>query len=187
VLWRTWNAVIATASKTAPADQKKLLDVVQALAGQPVLKKDGKEVTIWELKVWPGLPVFGAAVREAFNVDDISDQEEQQQWINLNAFLAKLTAENALQHQGGPLDFALYGIWMLRDALEADNKSVPKYQIDVAKVWLEEAGPVLQKMSQEGRTYEGRVARPGSAYDDKDWKGFSQDRWDIWTTKVQQA
>lgn len=69
LLWRTWNAVIATASKTAPEEQQNLVDVVKGLSTQPVLKgEDGQEVKIWDMTLWVDLPVFGAAIREAFNV-----------------------------------------------------------------------------------------------------------------------
>ena len=118
--------------------------------------------------------------------DEITDEEEQRQWIYLNAFLAKLTAENGPDKQGGPLDYALYAIWMMRDALEGkDVESVPKYKIATAKAWVDHAGPVLQQLSDKQRTYEGQLARPGPGCEDKQWSGFTKDRWEMWTSKLQ--
>ena len=72
LLWRTWNAIIATASATPPEEQEKLAGLMKALRQQPVLKnKEGQDVKIWDQKVWPDLPVFGAAAREAFNAGEI--------------------------------------------------------------------------------------------------------------------
>jgi hypothetical protein len=68
LLWRLWNAVLAVASKTAPAEQGKLAQLLQQMAKQGTLKNgDGKEVSVWDKKVWDDLPVFGAAAREVFN------------------------------------------------------------------------------------------------------------------------
>lgn len=68
LLWRLWNAVIATASRTEPESQEKLTQLLSAISQQEDLKdKEGKDVTVWEKRVWSDLPVFGAAVREIFN------------------------------------------------------------------------------------------------------------------------
>ena len=121
------------------------------------------------------------------NVGEITDDEEQKQWVYLNAFLARLTAENGVDKEKGPLDFALYAIWMIRDACEGkdDIQSMPKYKIAAAKAWMDQAGSVLKKMSDEQRTYEGRLAMSGPGYEDRHWSGFTKDRWELWNSKLQ--
>ena len=109
----------------------------------------------------------------------MTDTNEQKQWVNLNSFLAKLTKENA---EDGPLDFSLYGIWMLRDAMEGEQGvGVSDYKVDTAKAWLKYSGDTLQKLSQKGKSFQGRMAAPGEGFKDKNWTGFNMDRWQIWT------
>ncbi|KAG7445542.1 uncharacterized protein BT62DRAFT_840942, partial [Guyanagaster necrorhizus] len=69
----------------------------------------------WGLTLWKDLPVFGANMREHWNFFDANEDVERtpkrERWVNLNAFVAGLTA--ARIH-----DFELYALWQLRDAIE---------------------------------------------------------------------
>jgi hypothetical protein len=116
----------------------------------------------------------------------LTDEEEKKQWININAFLALLTKDNAESSSGGPLDFSLYGIWSLRDALEVgESAAVPHYKKDAAKVWIQQAGPTLKKLSEQEKAFDGKMAAPGSAYSSKQWKGYNNERWEVWNTRLQ--
>jgi hypothetical protein len=120
------------------------------------------------------------------NVDDLKESEEQTQWININAFLARLTAENAESSPEGSLDFSLYGIWALRDALEGvENIWVPSYKKDTAKVWIERAGLTMRKLSEQQRQFQGKMAAPGEGYSSKEWKGYNNERWEAWNSRLQ--
>jgi hypothetical protein len=116
----------------------------------------------------------------------LTEEEEKTQWININAFLAILTKDNAESSSGGPLDFSLYGIWSLRDALEGDESAtLPQYKKDTAKVWIKLAGQTLKKLSEQEKTFDGKMAAPGSAFSSKQWKGYNNERWEVWNTRLQ--
>jgi hypothetical protein len=73
LLWRLWNAIIATASRTPPQEQGQLSYLLQDIAAQRQLENgEGEEVEVWGKKVWSDLPIFGAAVREVFNSGESS-------------------------------------------------------------------------------------------------------------------
>lgn len=68
-LWHAWKAIIAAATQTPhdSAGRQKLADFVLALRDRPVLERNGKVCKVWDATVWKELPVFGAAMREAWN------------------------------------------------------------------------------------------------------------------------
>lgn len=45
------------------------------------------------------------------------------------------------------------------------------------------AAPALWAFSQGNKSFDGKVAKAGSRFDDKDWTGFSSERWSTWSQR----
>ncbi|KAG9723619.1 hypothetical protein KCU73_g13659, partial [Aureobasidium melanogenum] len=150
-------------------------------------------------KVWQGLPLFGQQARECWNFPyhEEVDTKIRDAWINVNAFVARLTAVAINQHGGerqgySALDYSLYGIWSLRSALEEERENSPgKNTIDAsvgaAAVWLVYAGLTLKGLSDSNKTYSGKVAKPGSKFKDQEWRGYTKDRWQTWAKELDKS
>ncbi|KAH0357006.1 hypothetical protein KCU81_g203, partial [Aureobasidium melanogenum] len=160
---------------------------------------DSKEVDFDGSKVWQGLPFFGQQARECWNFPYHKevDAKTRDAWINVNAFVARLTAVAINEHGGerqgySALDYSLYGIWSLRSALEEDWENLPgenttDASVGAAAVWLAYAGPTLKGLSDSNKTYSGKVAKPGSKFKDEEWRGYTKDRWLSWKKELTQA
>jgi hypothetical protein len=104
--------------------------------------------------------------------DDLSTT----QWCNINGFLARLTSFSS----SIPLfDFSLYAIWTLRSAFESTN-DVPAAEKDAAKVWFLYAEDTIDRLSREEKTFDGKIAKAGDKFKDRDWRGFNAQRMEIW-------
>jgi hypothetical protein len=113
----------------------------------------------------------------------LEDSQEQKQWIHLNAFLAYLTSFVSDPHMESPFNFAPHAIWILRETLEGEKELLP-YQIETAKAWLSNAGSQMQKWSAERVEWPNEEGTPGVKYSDKDWKGYTEERLEIWKHKI---
>lgn len=109
------------------------------------------------------------------------NSEAGDQWININAFVARLTAG---YRPSEPFDFSLYGVWTIRAALE-DEETTDASQIQAACVWLIYAGQVLLEKSQSEFQYDGKMAKEGSSLRGKEWRGCSDERWNYWQKKIE--
>jgi hypothetical protein len=78
----------------------------------------------------------------------------------------------------------LYAIWTLRSAFEGTDKASPADE-DTAKVWLTYAKDIIVRLSREEKTFDGKMARGGDKYKDKDWRGFNTQRLEIWQAALQ--
>lgn len=67
-------------------------------------------------------------------------------------------------------------------ALEETNKA-PDAVIAAAAAWFAFAGPSISKFCQEEKSFDGKVAKPGSAVADHSWRGFNKERWAAWQDK----
>lgn len=204
-LCNTWTSVLLLASQTEhnSAKQDELVRAIKTLVSQESLKdRAGKSIEIDGSKVWSDLPLFGQQVRGCWNFPENEEVDEsvKDKWINVNAFIAKLTAaaweDSSFETQSGfepaytALDFSLYGIWTIRSALEeklpAKGNTVDA-QLGAASAWVIYANPVLGKLCEEGKQFQGKVARPGSQFKTKEWRGYHQERWEIWQEELLRA
>ena len=96
--------------------------------------------------------------------------------------MAQLTAKNQNSQDGEKceqLDFSLFGLWMMRKALETERD--PKVvDLKVAQTWMQYCGPVMEELSADRRSFDGRLGIGGEKHKEKGWTGFSEDRWRIW-------
>lgn len=128
-------------------------------------------------EVWPPLAQCsrGANINTAPGTGSANDFSGSQ-WRNINAFLARLTS---LSPSTPAFDFSMFGLWTLRSAFEGTGEASPA-DMDAAKVWLEYAGDVLVKLSNEGKSFPAKVGAGGSRYVDKEWTGFNPQRLEVW-------
>lgn len=105
--------------------------------------------------------------------------------MNLNAWTASLVS-SAHTNAGDKPDFTLYAIWSIRSALE-EEKPPSDSALMAAAVWFIFAAPALHELSEKGKVFDGKVAAPGFAFKDREWRGFSKDRWDAWSEKLKAA
>ncbi|KAF2841074.1 hypothetical protein M501DRAFT_930869 [Patellaria atrata CBS 101060] len=180
-LWDMWNQVVSIAKRTPHADQSSLVDAIAAIQKLPPPKKgNGTECIVWSMRVWDDLPIFGAKMREIWDEEYTNDA-----FVNLNAFAARLTSHPPFPPVRA-LDFSLYAIWKIREVLEAPERSQPTPRaVEEANVWFIYAAEVLWKLSKDEKTFDGRMARPGEGFKERDWTGFSVERWRIWSQRLE--
>jgi hypothetical protein len=110
------------------------------------------------------------------NADSKVDAENDH-WLNLNAFAARIVASQVL-------DLSLYAIWAMRDALEMPLEGIKPEVRDqtlrAAALWIEFCGENLHGMEKlwESDPRKGDVARGGLLYSGP--KGFCEERWELW-------
>ncbi|KAF2725239.1 hypothetical protein K431DRAFT_216314 [Polychaeton citri CBS 116435] len=191
LLWREWKAVIKVAFTTSFADdewRQKLVGFVMDVKTKPVLESSGEVCRVHGQTVWVDLPVFGAAMREAWDVgtaSDASDKDAQDRWVNINAFTSDLVETVAAAHKTDP-DFSLYGIWTIRTSLEEDSKEEGKPDVTALKaaaVWFIHASNTLLDFCKQGKQFQGKVAQAGSLYRGE-FNGFSTERWQAWVVRL---
>lgn len=110
-----------------------------------------------------------------------SDEIHQIAWINLNAFVATLTASSE-KRKLEPSDFSLYCIWTVRDALEQQD-GASEIAVQTAAVWFICASPAIWTFCSQEKAFEGKLARPGTEFASREWKGFDKDRWTSWEVR----
>ncbi|PVH86898.1 hypothetical protein DL98DRAFT_510361 [Cadophora sp. DSE1049] len=126
------------------------------------------------------MPLFGASMRSAWNRAPNSGSKDgfsPTEWINLNAFVARLTALS-LSLSIPAFDFSLYAIWTLRSAFETSKGDAAA--VEAAKMWFLYAGEAIEQLSRDGKSFEGPIAKAGEKYPDMEWKGFSEERLAVW-------
>ncbi|KAI7158607.1 hypothetical protein KC349_g4723 [Hortaea werneckii] len=186
LLWPAWQCLIACAAATPHESegQQKLVDLVLGLQHRPVLEKDGEVCHVQEGLVWRDLPVFGWQMREAWNAaaSDSSEEESKQHWININAWTARLVSAAHAREADKP-DLSLYCIWTLRMALETEEQP-SNVSLSAAAVWLIYAAPTIWEFCMQGKTFDGKVAKPGPRSSDMEWRGFTSERWETWMQRL---
>jgi hypothetical protein len=106
----------------------------------------------------------------------------------LNAFTATLVATIHSRSISFPSDndFSLYAIWTIRMALEDNDgqQKTDKTELEAAAAWFAYAAPTLWNLSQEGKEFQGKIAKQGQAMQGKEWRGFSKERWEHWEERL---
>jgi len=112
----------------------------------------------------------------------IGENVDENVWINLNAFSARLMALPKPS-----LDFSLFGIWTLRAALEGSQISSSAAWIGAAACWPLYAGETIYRMCRDKKTFDGKMAKPGDGFDVEQWRGYSTERWQAWRERLGDA
>jgi hypothetical protein len=177
MLWAAWEAVISAADTPDAGTRSRLVELVGAARDRGILARpDGQECVVWNLRAHVDLPVFDARMRETWNFSPPAVSAGT--WANLNAFAAQLTMAG--------VDFSLYAIWALREALEEDSPELAPV-LPAAVEWLRHAGPVLASLAVQsaadahGRDQAGRLCREAGLAD----RGFSVGRWNFWRRRLE--
>ncbi|KAJ7681983.1 hypothetical protein DFH06DRAFT_285073 [Mycena polygramma] len=168
-LWNLWFSLLHVAKKTPWRDaaaQQRLVALTAALKARPdpptpVNAAVAKQFNWLGTEMWASQACFGPSGREMWN--DLPGcgagwhSPEVRAWINVNAFVARLTAQ-------GVRDIRVYGVWALRDTLEdeitigghhpADSvDQMAEGMFETAAVWVRLAGRFiyerLKKFSEE--------------------------------------
>lgn len=184
-LWEAWGAAIKFAASTSDIQQDGLVQTIrETLKIGAIRNNNGQVCKVQDGVVWSDLPVFGASMREAWN----PNPSDPTSWKNKNAFAARLT--NA-ESKESPLDFSLYSIWSNRTLLESqaaansDWSSTQDIDVQASCVWFTYAAQALLRLSNAGKTFDGKVAKAGDGYPDQDWNGLCTDRWILWKENLQ--
>ncbi|KAK3899888.1 hypothetical protein C8A05DRAFT_17750, partial [Staphylotrichum tortipilum] len=142
-------------------------------------------------EVWGGLPCWGWVVRDGWNfdpADPTATPEQRASWENTTGFLAQLTVRSARDGSSGLPGFPLYALWAMRDATEEDADKTSQTAARLAALWVRYAGEELWRLSVAGQTFPERTAIPGGRYSaDREWRGFSEDRWAVWKAGLEAA
>ncbi|KAG4429139.1 hypothetical protein IFR05_015382 [Cadophora sp. M221] len=184
-LWFSWREFSKVVAVTKPEEQDYLVQFLGRLrqdeGQEQKLQVEGEETTL------KNLPLFGSEMRHVWNEtpDERGSHELAQAWVNRNAFAARLTA---VSKREDCLDYSLFCIWSIRNALE-DNSPEEKTMsavLQAAAMWMIYAAGEIHQRAVDGQTYEGRLAIGGRSVQGKDWKGHSKERWELWAERLEQ-
>ncbi|TVY92557.1 hypothetical protein LAWI1_G001620 [Lachnellula willkommii] len=70
-------------------------------------------------------------------------------------------------------------VWTLRSAFEG-TEGPSSTDVDAAKVWFLYAKDMIERLSREEKTFDGKKAKGGEKYKDKEWRGFNPQRLEVW-------
>lgn len=152
---------------------------------------------------WTDLPYLGVEMREAWN--NAPPTSTALEWQHINEFAARLTFDDTC-------NFSLYGIWMLRDALETprllterqsnegDRQPSDEDEVSVDELlpaalqWIFHCRDLLMKLSIEGHSYaKSGVNAPDPAFLGKlakdagvEQTGYNARRWNFWRSRLEE-
>ena len=66
-------------------------------------------------------------------------------------------------------------------------EKVEGWVLETASVWLIYAGKEMKKRSEKGENWEGRIARGGARFEEKEWTGLGSERWGVWVEGLKKA
>ena len=107
----------------------------------------------------------------------------QREWLNLNSWAATLVEQAHASSNDKP-DLSLQGIWTIRMGLE-DEERPANVAVAAAATWLAHAGKAIGEFSRQNKAFDGKLARPGALFNDKEWRGFAQERLQAWLQRLQ--
>ncbi|KAM0197258.1 hypothetical protein ACHAPA_004117 [Fusarium lateritium] len=179
-----WSTLLTVAEQTPHDQQDKLVGVLRSIKDLPEAAEKAKKLTVWDqVKRWEDLPMFGPTAREQL---DIAQEKSEEACVNINAFYARITA-------AGIQDFRLFGIWILREALEDPSaeevaKQTSPKLLKAASVWFIYAGGDFRQATKEQHQFEGKIAKPGASLTEfrtqEGWMGFCEARWKVWEDRL---
>ena len=204
-LWELWYGVLHAAKRIPwddEAQQNKLVDLVKAFKARPdppppaKMTKALKTGLIWSSgSLWSHLIMLSLSARETWNdscgVGAGFTPPEQRAWMNVNAFVARLTIS-------GTRSFQDFGGWAMRDALEDESEGrdlhyrPPRAErrscvIKVAAVWILVAGKYLyeRRVIEEGGWRGEEINLDGEDKERFPWDGcadidWTDTRWTFW-------
>ncbi|KAJ6519117.1 hypothetical protein C8R45DRAFT_950300 [Mycena sanguinolenta] len=199
-LWELWYAVLHAAKRTwQNDDHRKLVALVAAIkrVPDPPLPVNANKALrnnwVWASgTLWSTLTILGAATRETWN-DSPGGQFEYSKaaieaWANVNAFVARLTAENVRE-------YSIYAIWAMRDALEERREeegdwldaTVPAAAAWIG-VWGREMYTCREDLTPEDPRY-GNPAKPGNYMIQRTGNKkpeWSPERWAFWKLRLEE-
>ncbi|GAQ09484.1 hypothetical protein ALT_6805 [Aspergillus lentulus] len=174
-LWYTWGTIIKVA-KQIPHNhpsQDRLVDLIHALTELPPTT-----VSIWgsENYLWKDLPMLGPSLRESWDPPAYTkpDDQEVTEWINLQAFTARLMSKC-------DPSLSLLGVWSLRSGLEeelSDNEL--EGEVAAAAMWMVYGSENLFSQLADAVEDEEkeRLMKPGTLYSGQGQ--LSPERWQFW-------
>ncbi|KAI1391497.1 uncharacterized protein F4822DRAFT_396927 [Hypoxylon trugodes] len=209
-LWNLWYSILHSAKRipyTEEARHGKLLDLVTAIHACPDPPAPKPRPRDWiyreDGKVWSALLLLGPSGRESWN--DCPgcgagwSVPERCAWVNVNAWVARLTAEGPI-----PGYFAVYGLWALGAAFESPlelpehtHRPRPSVKIErellveTAAVWVKFAGKYLYSLrDEEMEEKEGDKMQVSDLntpeaqlpwrVNQAEWTTYCKGRWDFW-------
>ena len=75
---------------------------------------------------------------------------------------------------------------MALEDIESSQKAdeVDKTSLEAAAAWFAYAAPTLWALSEQGKEFQGKIAKQGQALQGKEWRGFGKERWEFWEEKL---
>jgi hypothetical protein len=75
---------------------------------------------------------------------------------------------------------------MALEDIEGSQKAdeVDKTSLEAAAAWFAYAAPTLWALSEQGKEFQGKIAKQGQACQGKEWRGFNKERWAFWEEKL---
>lgn len=67
---------------------------------------------------------------------------------------------------------------------DAQQEKLDRTSLEAAAAWFAYAAPALWDFSCKGKEFEGKVAKQGGAMQGKEWRGFGQERWELWEQRL---
>ena len=156
---------------------------------------------ILEVELFLGVqPLPFKLTRHSIDFDPTPDDPDQSkcrsQWLNINAFAARITAGSCAA------EFSLFGLWSLREALEEEplqddawsrwaeadpDKILSKLDgsVPTAAQWIFHAGRALFTCEDqiEPSPNRGNPMKGGALWGGK--SGFCRERWDLWKKRFE--
>ncbi|KAK4447286.1 hypothetical protein QBC34DRAFT_410245 [Podospora aff. communis PSN243] len=185
-LYYLWELLISL-MKSVPHDHPKQDLTISFLSELHLRART--TVSIWgkESRLWRDLPLLSSFLREAWTdpsyTTDHPAPKAITEWLNLNAFTARLTTASLL-------DRPIYPLLELKAALEEESHSSPAirdYRLLVASHWILLSGKHLFRDAFRGDSLSEddlTATEPGPLYTGK--PGLYMERWWFWLKRFEE-
>ena len=75
----------------------------------------------------------------------------------------------------------------LRTACEEDeSQEASAGAVSAAAAWMVGAADAIWGLCRRGRAFEGKRARGGKKFAEREWRGFSAERWGVWRSALRE-